>query len=102
MHELAVTSGFAAAYRLGADYPFHGDEDCERLFRLYLMLSHGVRMVRDLLRIVFSCGGLKLHHSSGRRIGRGCSREVASLSLNTVTVFRYIRRSTTRTHAVGH
>ena len=53
MHELAVTSGFAAAYRLGADYPFHGDEDCERLFRLYLMLSHGVRMVRDLLRIVF-------------------------------------------------
>ena len=45
MHELAVTSGFAAAYRLGADYPFHGDEDCERLFRLYLGLSHGVRMV---------------------------------------------------------
>ncbi|OBZ68035.1 hypothetical protein A0H81_11835 [Grifola frondosa] len=44
MHELAVTSGFAAAYRLGADYPFHGDEDCERLFRLYLMLSHGTRM----------------------------------------------------------
>ncbi|KAH9942253.1 FAD/NAD-P-binding domain-containing protein [Epithele typhae] len=45
MHELAVTSGFAAAYRLGADYPFHGDEDCERLFRLYLGLSHGTRMV---------------------------------------------------------
>ncbi|KAH9935339.1 FAD/NAD-P-binding domain-containing protein [Fomitopsis serialis] len=36
MHELAVTSGFAAAYRLGAEYPFHGDEDCERLFRMYL------------------------------------------------------------------
>lgn len=45
MHELAVTSGFAAAYRLGADYPFHGEEDCERLFRLYLGLSHGTRMV---------------------------------------------------------
>lgn len=45
MHELAVTSGFAAAYRLGADYPFKGDEDCERLFRLYLALSHGSRMV---------------------------------------------------------
>ncbi|OCH84894.1 FAD/NAD-P-binding domain-containing protein [Obba rivulosa] len=44
MHELAVTSGFAAAYRLGADYPFHGDEECERLFRLYLAASHGVRM----------------------------------------------------------
>ncbi|CCM00268.1 uncharacterized protein FIBRA_02298 [Fibroporia radiculosa] len=44
MHELAVTSGFAAAYRLGAEYPFHGDEDCERLFRMYLATSHGVRM----------------------------------------------------------
>ncbi|RPD63984.1 FAD/NAD-P-binding domain-containing protein [Lentinus tigrinus ALCF2SS1-6] len=47
MHELAVTSGFAAAYRLGAEYPFHEDEDCERLFRLYLMLSHGVRMRKE-------------------------------------------------------
>ena len=46
MHELAVTSGFAAAYQLGADYPFKGDEDCERLFRLYLALSHGARLVR--------------------------------------------------------
>lgn len=45
MHELAVTSGFSAAYRLGADYPFKGDEDCERLFRLYLALSHGTRLV---------------------------------------------------------
>ena len=45
MHELAVTSGFSAAYRLGADYPFKGDEECERLFRLYLALSHGARMV---------------------------------------------------------
>ncbi|KAI0930237.1 hypothetical protein AcW1_010365 [Taiwanofungus camphoratus] len=44
MHELAVASGFAAAYRLGADYPFHGDEDCERLFRMYLAASHGCRM----------------------------------------------------------
>ncbi|EMD32158.1 hypothetical protein CERSUDRAFT_119132 [Gelatoporia subvermispora B] len=47
MHELAVTSGFAAAYRLGAEYPFHGDEDCERLFRLYLAASHGVRMRKE-------------------------------------------------------
>lgn len=49
MHELAVTSGFAAAYRLGANYPFHGDEACERLFRLYLGLSHGSRMVRTFI-----------------------------------------------------
>lgn len=47
MHELAVTSGFAAAYRLGADYPFKGDEDCQRLFRLYLAASHGVRMRKE-------------------------------------------------------
>ncbi|KAI0364448.1 FAD/NAD-P-binding domain-containing protein [Pilatotrama ljubarskyi] len=47
MHELAVTSGFAAAYRLGADYPFHEDEDCERLFRLYLGVSHGSRMRKE-------------------------------------------------------
>ena len=55
MHELAVTSGFAAAYRLGANYPFKGDEDCERLFRLYLALSHGTRMVSADI------------HSQGRR-----------------------------------
>ncbi|KAH8108063.1 FAD/NAD-P-binding domain-containing protein [Cristinia sonorae] len=47
MHELAVTSGFAAAYRLGADFPFKGDSDCERLFKLYLGLSHGVRLRRE-------------------------------------------------------
>jgi hypothetical protein len=45
MHELAVTSGFAAAYRLGAKFPFSGDAECERLFKLYLGLSHGVRAV---------------------------------------------------------
>ena len=49
MHELAVTSGFAAAYRLGADYSFKGNEDCERLFKLYLALSHGARMVSQPL-----------------------------------------------------
>ncbi|QRW09753.1 hypothetical protein RhiLY_08752 [Ceratobasidium sp. AG-Ba] len=43
MHELAVTSGFSAAYRLGADFPFRGDGECERLFKLYLAASHGVR-----------------------------------------------------------
>lgn len=45
MHELAVTSGFSAAYRLGAKYPFSGDRGCERLFKLYLAASHGKRAV---------------------------------------------------------
>lgn len=45
MHELAITSGFAAAYRLGADFPHLGDEKCVRLFRLYLCLSHAARLV---------------------------------------------------------
>ncbi|CAE6532278.1 unnamed protein product [Rhizoctonia solani] len=47
MHELAVTSGFAAAYRLGAEFPFRGDDDCERLFKLYLALSHGSRARKE-------------------------------------------------------
>jgi hypothetical protein len=65
MHEIAVVSGFAAAYRLGAEYvdpPFHlfpsllisresypflDDEKCKRLFKLYLALSHGMRLVRE-------------------------------------------------------
>ncbi|KAH9963103.1 hypothetical protein BGW80DRAFT_1563683 [Lactifluus volemus] len=41
MHELAITSGFAAAYRLGADFPHMGHNECVRLFRLYLGLCHG-------------------------------------------------------------
>lgn len=47
MHELAVTSGFAAAYQLGAEYPFKDDEDCSRLFKLYLGLSHGSRLRKE-------------------------------------------------------
>lgn len=47
MHELAMTSGFAAAYRLGARFPFSGDGECERLFKLYLGLSHGVRARKE-------------------------------------------------------
>ncbi|KAI0790632.1 FAD/NAD-P-binding domain-containing protein [Abortiporus biennis] len=54
MHELAVTSGFAAAYRLGAEYPFKGDDDCERLFKLYLGLSHGVRARKEDRKGVFA------------------------------------------------
>merc|ERR1712225_76494 len=41
-HELAVISGMAAAYRLGAEYPKDMEEDSFALlcFRLYLLLSH--------------------------------------------------------------
>jgi len=48
MHEIAITGGFAAAYRLGADFPHLGDEECARLFRLYLGLSHATRLVNHL------------------------------------------------------
>jgi predicted NAD/FAD-binding protein len=43
-HELAVISGLAAAYTLGASYPKSLEEDAFALlcFRLYLLLSHGV------------------------------------------------------------
>lgn len=43
-HELAVISGMAAAYRLGAAYPKDLEEDSFALlcFRLYLLLSHGI------------------------------------------------------------
>ncbi|GAB00056.1 uncharacterized protein L969DRAFT_90947 [Mixia osmundae IAM 14324] len=44
MNELAVCSGFAAAYQLGAPYPFKDDSDCKRLFSLYLALGHLSRM----------------------------------------------------------
>ncbi|CAO1613803.1 unnamed protein product [Parajaminaea phylloscopi] len=44
MHEVALISGSSAAYALGAQYPFKGDEECERLFKLYLGLSHLSRM----------------------------------------------------------
>ncbi|EUC61602.1 flavin containing amine oxidasedehydrogenase, putative [Rhizoctonia solani AG-3 Rhs1AP] len=53
MHELAVTSGFAAAYRLGADFPFRGDDDCERLFKLCLALSHGVHARKEDRKGIF-------------------------------------------------
>lgn len=32
--------------RVTSSYPFIQDEDCKRLFRLYLAVSHGSRMVR--------------------------------------------------------
>ncbi|CDZ98452.1 hypothetical protein [Phaffia rhodozyma] len=44
MHEIAVTSGFAAAYSLGADYLFSGDKDASRLFKLVVGISYGSRV----------------------------------------------------------
>ncbi|KAK4701440.1 hypothetical protein P7C70_g4790, partial [Phenoliferia sp. Uapishka_3] len=44
MHEIAIVSGFAAAYSLGAPYPFLEKDECKRLFMLYLGLAHGFRM----------------------------------------------------------
>lgn len=43
MHELAVVSGIAVAYRLGADYPHTGDDFAESFFKGFLLLSHGTR-----------------------------------------------------------
>ena len=42
-HELAIISGMAAAYRLGAEYPeeLENDSFAVLCFRLYLLLSHG-------------------------------------------------------------
>ena len=62
MHEIAVCSGLAAAYQLGAEYgyksirikwifaniscsyPFNDDESAKRMFVLTLLANHGVRM----------------------------------------------------------
>ncbi|KAL5523247.1 hypothetical protein ACEPAF_1514 [Sanghuangporus sanghuang] len=44
MHEVGLTSGFAAAYQLGADYPFNDDDGARRLFTLVLGVMHLSRM----------------------------------------------------------
>lgn len=44
MHEIGITSGFSAAYRLGADMPFREDKECMRLFKLYYAVAHGGRV----------------------------------------------------------
>jgi len=41
---VGLTSGFAAAYQLGADYPFNDDDDARRLFTLVLGVLHLSRM----------------------------------------------------------
>merc|ERR1712071_368198 len=44
-HEIAVISGFAAAYRLGAPYPFENSKNelAVMQFDMYLSLIHGIR-----------------------------------------------------------
>lgn len=44
MHEVGISSGFAAAYALGGKYPFIKDEECARLFRLYYALGYAGRL----------------------------------------------------------
>jgi len=39
-HEVGIASGFAAAYTLGAPYPFSKDKDSARLFKGYLALFY--------------------------------------------------------------
>lgn len=43
-HELAIISGQAAAYKLGADYPeeLYQNDFAKLCFRLYLLLAHGM------------------------------------------------------------
>jgi len=45
-HEIAILSGFAAAYRCGAAYPFESDDLATHQFDAYLSLIHGVRRRR--------------------------------------------------------
>ncbi|PVG03214.1 FAD/NAD(P)-binding domain-containing protein [Serendipita vermifera] len=44
MHEIAIASGFAAAYQLGAEYPFKDNDEARRLFALVLGANYGRRM----------------------------------------------------------
>lgn len=72
MHEIAVCSGLAAAYQLGAEYvttsigikstfaniscsyPFNNDEAAKRMFVLTLLANHGVRMRKEDRRGILS------------------------------------------------
>lgn len=46
MHELALVSGIAAAYRLGADY-VKFDDFAEEFFGNYMLVSHGFRYTAE-------------------------------------------------------
>jgi predicted NAD/FAD-binding protein len=45
-HEIAVLSGFAAAHRCGAPYPFPDDDLAAHQFDTYLAINHGVKRQR--------------------------------------------------------
>jgi len=45
-HEMATISGLAAAWRLGAAYPFEADEAARAQFDTYLKVSHGIGHLR--------------------------------------------------------
>ncbi len=44
MHEVAICSGFSAAYALGAKYPFADNKDAKRLMGLVYLLQHMGRL----------------------------------------------------------
>ncbi|KAM6490729.1 hypothetical protein JOM56_014072 [Amanita muscaria] len=47
MHEIAVVSGLAAAYRLGAAYPFADNAECKRLYTLCLAANYMARLRKE-------------------------------------------------------
>ncbi|KAK0553030.1 hypothetical protein OC846_002646 [Tilletia horrida] len=47
MQEVAIVSGFSAAYSIGGKYPFTGDQDAERLFKLCYGLLHMSRVRKE-------------------------------------------------------
>jgi hypothetical protein len=47
MHEVALCSGFSAAYALGGKYPFADNKDAKRLMSLVYLLQHMGRLRKD-------------------------------------------------------
>lgn len=57
-HEIASISGLAAAYRLGAPYPFADDELALHQFQTYLTVAHGGKWLPFVQRVWKSAVGL--------------------------------------------
>ncbi|OCF70869.1 hypothetical protein I204_08499 [Kwoniella mangroviensis CBS 8886] len=51
-HEVAVISGTAAAYKLGADYPedLYKNDFARKAFKSYLFLTHGLTLAKNRIR----------------------------------------------------
>jgi len=57
-HEAAVMSGLAAAYRLGAPYPFDHDALARKQFNHYLMMIHGCPRRHGVNVDTVKCGAM--------------------------------------------